>query len=238
MKKLFKLFTFASVIILSTNSFAAKSDADNDYDSNYYATEGSIIFKIRGSAIMSKAKNKSLPTPTSVRATPPNKPQSPGHMLSNGYGIEGATAVFFGDNIAAELGLGLNLYKTSSVGIQAIAFNYNPTATPPKHRNIYAVPLSLLLQYHIAPFGAIRPYLGAGYQGTYFLSKAKEFKLGIGHGYALQVGVDFVLRDDTMLNFDMKYHSSQPKITYKIAPVTTKLKINPIIISAGIGFKF
>ena len=101
-----------------------------------------------------------------------------------------------------------------------------------------------MLQYHIAPYGAIRPYIGAGYQYTWMLSKSKQFVINSGSGYALQAGVDFALADDTLISFDVKRYQLTPKVKFKssfltgTSGMTSKVKINPVIVSLGIGWKF
>ncbi len=238
-----KLLSTAAIIAMSASTIATaapKADGyDNDYDSNYYAAEGSILFKIRGSAIMAKSKNKGLPAPTSGAA-----PKDPGHLVANGYGIEGATTVFFTDNLGAELGLGFMVYRTSKSAIAAIGNNYSTGPSIGKRQDIYAVPLTLTAQFLPAPFGPVRPYIGLGGHATYMFSKNKAFTIGNAYGYVVQVGVDFVLRDDTMINFDIKQYGLEPKVTYKDGflgagkQFSSKLKINPVVISLGLGFKF
>ena len=238
MKKILNALTIIclSTTVCSGTAFAEKSG--DDYDSNYYKEEGSILFKVRGSGIFTKGNFKSLPP-----ATRPN-PIKVGNLISNGYGVEGSTTVFFTKNIAGELGIGLQLYKTSSAGVNAIGKNYSAAPVSAKKKNIYAVPTSLMLQYHIAPYGAIRPYVGAGYQYTWMLSKSKQFTINSGSGYALQAGVDFALTDDTLISLDVKRYQLETKVKFKDSFLgdkkgfSTKVKINPIVISLGIGWKF
>ena len=235
-----KILNALTIVCLSTTTFAGSAFAGDDYDSNYYKEEGSILFKVRGAAIATKGKFKNLPA-VPARNAPGEK--VPG-LVSNGYGIDASASVFFTRHIAAELGLGLHDYKTSASSVNAISANYAVTPTNNKKRNIYAVPMSLIFQYHIAPFGAIRPYVGAGYQYTWMLSKAQQFTIESGMGYALQVGVDFAMTDDTVLSFDVKRYQLNPKVKFKksflgtVNDMSTKVKINPIIISFGMGWKF
>jgi outer membrane protein len=241
-----KMLTALAIICLSTSTFAAKKDMrdEDDYDSDFYKKEGSILLKVKASGIFSKAKNTSLPTPPKTGVAAPVKV---GSVISNGVGIDGSATVFFGDYLAGEAGVGFNLYRTSSGALNAIGNNYSATAAPAplaKKKNIYAVPVSLMLQYHVAPFGALRPYLGVGYQYTYMLSKAKQFTINSAGGYAIQAGLDFAMTDDTVISFDIKRYKLEPKIKYKDSFLgvgkgfATKLKINPVIISLGMGWKF
>jgi outer membrane protein len=243
MKNKFKLLSILTSACLLASSVQAKSDmpGDNDYESNFYAAEGSILFKLRAMGIMSKSKAKNFPPAI-------NKPGvSAGHFISNGYGAEGTTTIFFTDNIGAELGLGLAVFRTSGSASRAAQVNYGNGKVVLKRKDVYGIPLSLMAQYHIAPFGAIDPYVGLGYQGMYFFTKSREYKIGNSHGPAFQVGLDFKLRDDTVFNIDVKRYNLQPKLTYtnkflgrpdNLQPISGKVKIDPVIVSVGLGFKF
>ena len=217
---------------------AGYSKDTNDYESNYYATEGSILFKIRAMGIMSKSQNKNFPNPTT------QPPVKAGHFITNGYGVEGSTTIYFTDNIGAELGLGVAVLRTSNSAIKAANYNYGNSGVVMKNKDVYGVPLSLMAHYSIAPFGPIDPYVGVGYQGMYFFTKSRVYRLSNAHGIAMQVGVDFKLRDDTILNLDVKRYNLSPKLTYSSKylgsayPVSGNVKINPVIVSVGIGFKF
>lgn len=237
-----KTLNALAIICLSasaaTSTFASSSSAkNNDYDSNYYKEEGSILFKFKGAAIAAKGKLKGLPKSNAARPT--NVPA----LVSNGYGVDGSASVFLAPNIAAEFDLGLYGYKTSASALNAISANYGNNSSN-KKKNVYAIPMALLFQYHIAPYGAIRPYVGAGYQYTYMLSKAAQFTIENGHGYALQAGVDFAMTDDTVISLDVKRYQLTPKVKFKKSflgtstDMSAKAKINPVIISLGMGWKF
>jgi outer membrane protein len=238
-----KLLSSITILCFATSAFTSTSYAENvadDYDSNYYQEEGSILFKVRGSGVFSKGKLGGLPAPTSTKGKA--SPAKIGNFISNGYGVEGSTTVFFSKNIAGELGLGLMNYKTSASAISGVGYNYSNNPTMSKRKDIYAVPMVLTLQYHVAPYGAIRPYVGAGYQYTYMLSKSQQFIMNSAHGYVLQGGVDFALTDDTVISLDVKRYQLTPKVTFKPAflgrSLSSNAKINPIIVSVGLGWKF
>ncbi|MGV2432785.1 MAG UNVERIFIED_CONTAM: hypothetical protein LVQ98_05630 [Rickettsiaceae bacterium] len=59
-----KLFSAVSVISLGLSANSYAKDKLDDYESNYYAAEGSVILKIRGSGVFGKSKAKKFPTPT------------------------------------------------------------------------------------------------------------------------------------------------------------------------------
>ncbi|WPY00876.1 OmpW family protein [Candidatus Trichorickettsia mobilis] len=227
-------------IMISAAIATAKNtekDIDDDYSADYYSDEGKLLFKVRGYGIASNAKQKGLPK-SSVAA-----PASTNPFVENGYGGDTATTIFFNDNMAAELSLGFGVLNTKYSTLNNVAHNYGGQNTAGKKKKIYMVPLTGTAQYHIAPYGAIRPYVGAGYHGAYLFTKAKEFKIKNGHGAVLQIGVDFVAKDDTFINVDIRKYFLKAKVTYKGALVknatniSSTAKIDPLVVSAGIGFK-
>jgi len=74
------------------------------------------------------------------------------------------------------------------------------------------LPPTLSLQYHFLPDGKIRPYVGAGLNATIFFDEkttgalaGTDLKLDDSFGVAGQVGVDFALSGDWMINLDVRY---------------------------------
>ena len=58
----------------------------------------------------------------------------------------------------------------------------------------------------------------------------------------LQAGIDFVSKDDTIFTFDVRQFFLKSKVTFKSgflnAPsVNSTVNWNPLVISAGVGFK-
>lgn len=232
------VFIFASCIV--ANSFATDKDIypNNDYDSNYYgdSDEGSLLFKARFSGIKSHAKQKNLPKSTST------DPRSVGSFVENGFGGEASATIFFSSNIAAELSVSFNVLRAKHASVSNIANNYGGNASIGKRKDVFMVPLIATGQYHLAPFGAIRPYVGVGYHGAYLFSKSKSFNIKNTHGPVAQLGVDFYAKDDTIINIDIKQLFSDTRVHYKqhivgARSITSKVKLNPLLISAGVGFK-
>jgi len=241
MVKIIKNFLFTSFILLNFTVFGANeaknaSYEDSNYEDDYYEDEGRLVFKLRVHGVLANAKQSGLP------AAKVANPSKVGNFVENGFGVDVSTVVFFSDNIASELSLGFSVLKTKYASIKAVGNNYGVNSDIGKKKDTYMIPLTLTGQYHIAPFGAIRPYVGAGYHGAYMFSKSKLFNINNGHGPVLQAGVDFVAKDDIMINFDIKQYFLNTKVNYKesyIKPkVTSKIKINPLLISLGIGYKF
>ncbi len=109
---------------------------------------------------------------------------------------------------------------------------------------LYSIPLHATLQFHVAPFGGIRPYIGGGYHVNYVYSPLKEIDIDFMHGPIIQAGIDFVGKDNTIYNIDIKkYFVTSTKINYSkdyfgSSAFSTKTNFSPIIISLGIGMKF
>ena len=214
--------------------------SNNDYDADYYEDEGALLFKIRGFYVNSPAK---------VKTAPINGTEKPGDLVQNGFGFDTATTYFFTDNIATELSLGLGMLRTKASALNKASIAYgNGSGSTGKKNDIIWVPLAATLQYHIAPFGAIRPYIGGGYHGSYLYTRSKAIKVRPGHGAVLQAGVDFMAKDDTFITFDIRQYFLKSKMTFKkgflfpnnaaASDVSSKVGYNPLVISLGVGFKF
>jgi len=117
--------------------------------------------------------------------------------------------------------------------------------------NTWVLPPTLTLQYHFAPDGKVRPYLGAGINYSIFYSgKATpslnaalgptKVKLGDSVGYALQAGVDVPVSKKVFVNFDVKYidMKTTARLTSGATLRTARVKIDPIVAGMGIGFRF
>jgi outer membrane protein len=115
----------------------------------------------------------------------------------------------------------------------------------------WVLPPTLTLQYHFAPDGKIRPYLGAGINySTFYSSKAlpslnaalgaTKVKLDDSFGYAVQAGVDIPVGKRVFVNFDVKYIDMKTKarLTSGATLRTARVSIDPIVAGTGIGIRF
>lgn len=225
------IFIFACLFYNTINIYAA------DHDLDYYEDEGRLLFKLKLFGIKASASQTKLPKPAN-----PN-PVKVERLTNYGFGGETSTTIFFHDMIATELSLGVSLFQVNKTSINNIATNYLGTASERKGKYLFTFPLTFTLQYHIAPFGAIRPYIGGGYHVAYTYTKIKDFKIHNGHGAVFQGGIDFVAKDNTVLNLDIKQYFLTTKLTYNgqitaNKEIISKLKINPLAFAVGIGFMF
>ncbi len=219
-----------NLIMFISLMFSKISFASDDSD---YNKEGRLTVKLRlGGAFAKEAKITGIPLKENKK------------IIKNGFGLEGASIIFFNDYLATELFMGLNVYKIDKVFIKNIAEYYSNDIGTSIKGSLYSIPLGLNLQYYIAPFGAIRPYVGGGYHVNFLFSTNKYFSKNMqnnyGYGGILQTGVDFVFKDDTTIGVDIKKYWLSSKMKYKSLAdnIKSKLQINPVIIALSFGYNF
>ncbi|MCP5369123.1 MAG: OmpW family protein [Rickettsiaceae bacterium] len=215
---------------------------NNTHASNnaYYQDEGQILFKFKG--VFYQTSSTKTPFSTSLGTATSTK-----NIFSLGYGAEGSVTYFYSSNIAGELSAGVNILKLRSSQINAIAQAIGTNSAVMDKKKVTAIPISAILQYHIAPYGGIRPYIGAGYSGSFLTTRSKHVSVESGHGPVFQLGVDLVSRSDNYVSLELKQYFLKTKVTLEQAlldatnqtlPKTvSKVKLNPTTISLGFGFR-
>lgn len=163
--------------------------------------------------------------------------------MGNSLGAEISANYFLSDNIAAEISLGFFKRKIRTGGNIIDIGNNNNISIGEFDQLTYVkyIPVTTLVQYHIAPYGKISPYIGAGY-GWLISSASSGSRVNNSGAPVLQLGVDSWLKDDTFINIDIKKYFATTKLNYSksksFVPINTELKINPLIISFGMGYRF
>jgi outer membrane protein len=121
-----------------------------------------------------------------------------------------------------------------------------------KLADTWVLPPTLTLQYHFAPEGSFRPYVGAGLNYTIFYKERAsgsleaavgptDVSLSDSFGWALQGGVDIPLNGSLMLNVDLKYIDMDTTArlnTTAIGQQKVNIDINPLVFGVGIGMRF
>lgn len=141
---------------------------------------------------------------------------------------------FLSPNLAAELVLTYPQKQTvhsTAVGADIGTF---------KH-----LPPTLTLQYHVTGLGNVRPYVGAGINFTNlssvkFDSNVAALGLGLKHnsvGFALQVGVDVPVGGGWLVNADVKKVQIGTTV-YSHGNSVGKFKVDPVLVSLGVGKRF
>lgn len=112
------------------------------------------------------------------------------------------------------------------------------------------LPPTLTLQYHFNPAGTVRPYAGIGLNYTRFSGVKLDAGSVLGGsvplkvdrssvGWAAQIGIDIQLAPQWFLNLDAKYVKIDTDISVKGAGIpVTKLDIDPLLLSVGLGYRF
>lgn len=233
-----KLHSLRKIALISASVMAISSTclAGSDYYHNSnYDDEGDLVFKFSGSYVSSESK---------VDAEPKKGKEKPSSIIDFGYGVNASLGYFFTDHIATELSVGGHFFRVKSKQLHNASIAYGLGGTPEKKNEMYFVPVGASLQYHIAPFGGIRPYIGVGGHASYIFTRAKALRAEPGYGLLMQAGVDFVAMDDTFINLDVKQYLLKTKVTFRKEflneplDLKTKMKWNPLVVSIGLGFKF
>lgn len=110
-------------------------------------------------------------------------------------------------------------------------------------------PPILTAQYHFDPVMGIKPYVGAGVQFIHYFDSKKGSSIGgtvdfkDSWGFALQAGLDYQLGGGWYANVDVKKVWLDTEVTWKnpTGPgtlINAKVDVDPLIISAGVGYRF
>lgn len=133
------------------------------------------------------------------------------------------------------------------------AFGYSHTGT--ELASTWAVPATVLLQYHQDLGNGFKPYLGAGPTYSLFLGEdvggllsgaASKVRVENTLGFTLQAGTDIAIGNNLFLNFDVKKMFLTPDVKWTINSgalagqrlVAEELDLSPWIFSVGVGMKF
>jgi outer membrane protein len=150
-----------------------------------------------------------------------------GLEINNKWIPEVDISYFFTPNIATELVLTYPQKHTVSLGGAEIG-------------SLKHLPPTLTVQYHFAPTGAVRPYLGAGINYTHFSSVDLPAGIDIDRnswGFALQAGMDVPVAKNVTLNLDIK--KVQIRTDVSAGGVNLgKFKVDPLLVGVGVGYRF
>lgn len=215
---------FAAMALTATPALAS----DND---------GRIQVKILGTAV--------LPDGAVTSVTTGALPASSGTVADDNYVPTLAIEYFVTPNVSLETICCVTQHDVTGTG---------PLAGAGLVSNANIIPATLTVKYHFGAAGGIRPYVGAG--PTYFIFVSEEPGAGartlLGatrqrmndhFGVALQAGVDVPLNDSGMsFSVDAKRYFLSTSAHWFNAGGTevlaTRHRINPWVISAGVGFRF
>lgn len=176
----------------------------------------------------------------------------------------GITPAFPNEDVSVDTAfapeLDITYMVTNNIGIELIAATTKHSVTGRtgttggigKLADSWVLPPTLTVQYHFAPEGSIRPYVGAGLNYTIFYSERASasleaavgptsVRLSDSFGWAVQGGVDVPVNDRLAINFDIKYidMDTRARLSTTAAGVqTVKVDINPLVVGVGLGIRF
>ncbi len=106
------------------------------------------------------------------------------------------------------------------------------------------LPPTVTVQYHFLPSNNVRPYVGAGFNYTFFFDEKTKGALAGGKlslkdswGLAAQVGVDIDVTPDWFLNFDVHYIDIDTKAKVSGKTLGT-VEIDPWVVGINLGTRF
>ncbi len=159
-----------------------------------------------------------------------------------------------------QLGLNFAYMLTNNIGIELLA------ATPFEHSvGLKGMPLGLdgdfadvkhlpptlsVVYYPLASQSAFQPYVGLGINYTVFFDEDlnsrrtsegfSNLELDDSWGLAAQVGMDYMLTDNVMLNAQVRYIDIDTEATADSAfgRVKVDVDVDPMVYMVGLGYKF
>lgn len=144
---------------------------------------------------------------------------------------------FFTDNLAAELILATTRHDVAAKG--------SPLGASVDLGDVWLLPPTLTLQYHLNPKGKVSPYVGAGVNYTIFYGDdpgaARAIDYDNAFGYAVQAGIDVALDDKWSLNLDVKKLWLNTDVTVDAGlanRIHADVDLDPWILGVGFGYRF
>ncbi|MBS0847214.1 outer membrane protein OmpW [Citrobacter sp. JGM124] len=155
-----------------------------------------------------------------------------------------------------QLGLTFDYMVTDNVGIELLA------ATPFRHRvglgptgtlaTVHQLPPTLMAQWYFGDANSkVRPYVGAGINYTMFFKTdfndtgkdagLSNLSVKNSWGAAGQVGLDYMINKDWMLNMSVWYINIDTKVRFDAGEAgrqSIDTKINPWVFMFGAGYRF
>ncbi|MGN5375196.1 OmpW/AlkL family protein [Sphingomonas hankookensis] len=115
----------------------------------------------------------------------------------------------------------------------------------------WVLPPTLTVQYHVAPTGHVRPYVGAGVNYTIFWNEkaAPGLRSAVGRtdvhlknslGWAAQAGVDVDITRKLFVNLDVKYIDIDTEARLDTAALgrqRVKVALDPLVFGVGLGVR-
>lgn len=156
-----------------------------------------------------------------------------------GYGA--SVNIFWGSRFSTE-------FAVSQIDLP-IALTSRPRAVGVQDTNANMIPVTGVLQWHLAPDAMLDPYIGAGAAYILFgnVTKGEAGNLALDDidsddlGLVINAGLSIALNENLGINLDAKYvpvGSAARGVLNDANGTETDIEINPIIFSAGLAWRF
>ena len=155
----------------------------------------------------------------------------PDYKAYSGVGLEAALRRALGAHFAAELSL-----HTESREVDHL----NAGAPAVRLGSLEMLPTTVVVLYRFGTGGSFHPYAGAGVNLTVAWEKSgvlDSLDVSPHIGPAVQLGFDKDLGRSALFNLDVRWNTLRTKIENHGVPLT-ELKIDPLTLGIGVGFRF
>lgn len=159
-----------------------------------------------------------------------------GHVgASNSVIPEADLSYFLTDNIAIEAIAGVTHHGITATGTALGTVDVG---------SVWLLPPTVTVQYHFMPTERFSPYIGAGVNVTWFFDSkpispaVSRFSIGPQLGAALEVGADYNISGHWFLNADMKQIFLNADAHLNGGAIKAHVALDPMLIGAGIGYRF
>lgn len=155
--------------------------------------------------------------------------------ISNSYVPELDFSYFFNKHIALELIAAISPHDVKAKGTSLGSVELG---------SVWVLPPTLLLQYHHPFSNGFKPYIGAGFNYTFFLNEdapgGTVTKVDYDNtvGWALQIGADYMLTEHWLVNLDVKKLFLSTDVSLNGGAIKADVTIDPWIVGAGLGYRF
>jgi outer membrane protein len=144
---------------------------------------------------------------------------------------------FLTDNIAVELIAATTRHSLSATGTAVGKVDVGST---------WVLPPTLTLQYHFMPAQRISPYVGAGINASFFYGTraagptVTHLSVNDSWGPAIQAGVDYNFSGHWFANIDVKqiFLNTAAHVSAGAIHIKAKDSLDPLVIGAGLGYRF
>ncbi len=111
--------------------------------------------------------------------------------------------------------------------------------------HVWVLPPTLTFQYHFFPESRFSPYIGAGLNVTFFYGHGGSYSAPVNRvrvepavAPALNIGVDYELAPNWLLNVDAKKIWLRPDASVNSGLINTRVNLDPWVIGASVRYRF